>query len=135
MKRMVTVIALALVTAAAACAAGAVKADRDVIQGTWFVSQGVYTDGTIEKELEMEFTFMKSTMTNPMSDGEIPYTLDEKAKIITAKDAKSTVWFRYQLVDASAMKLVEMRVTTAKGTTQIVGDKGTFKELDLSRKG
>ena len=112
----------------------AFAADRDALQGTWAVSLGIYTDGTQEKELDMQFSFMKTTMTNPMSDGEIPYTLDEKAKTITAKSGTDTVWIHYTLVDRATLKFIEMKVTTPKGVTLIVGDKGTFKELDLARK-
>ena len=134
MKRIMALLAAALLVTASAFAGGPARSDREALQGTWRVDQGIYADGSIEKELDMEFSFMKSTMTNPMSDGEIAYTLDESAKTVTAKDAASTVWFRYQLIDSSTMKFVEMKVTTAKGTTQIVGNKGTFRELDLKKK-
>ena len=132
MKRIIlTVAAFCLI--GAACF-GAAKTDRDMLQGTWYVSQGIYADGSVEKELDMQFTFTPSTLTNPMSDGELAYALDEKAKTITAKDKDSTVWFHYVIVDAGTAKFIEMKVTTAKGTTQIVGEKGTFRELDLKKK-
>jgi hypothetical protein len=137
MKRAITII----LTVALLCvgtisfAGGAAKSDHDSLQGTWVVSLGVYADGSLEKELDMQFSFMKSTMTNPMSDGEIAYAIDEKARTITAKDGNDTVWIHYAITDASTMKFIEMRVTTPKGVTQIVGEKGTFKELDLKKKG
>jgi hypothetical protein len=133
MKRTMTIVlALCLVAAAGFAAA---KTDKDLLAGTWTVAQGIYSDGSLEKELEMEFTFTATTLTNPMSDGKaITYTIDEKAKTITSKDGDSTVWFHYVLVDATTMKFIEMKVTTPKGTTVIVGDKGTFKELDLKKK-
>jgi hypothetical protein len=109
--------------------------DHDRLLGTWYVAQGIYADGSLEKELDMTFAFTQTTMTDPMSDDKaVAYVIDEKAKTITAKNGDSTVWFHYALVDATTMKFIEMKVTTAKGTMQIVGDKGTFKELDLKKK-
>ena len=130
-------IAAAVLLAAGLAAFGAAKgkADMEVLQGTWYVAQGVYADGSMEKELEMQFTFRPATMTDPMADDkEIPWTLDARAKTITAKDGDSQIWIRYAIVDDSTITFVEMKVTTTKGTTVIVGAKGTFKQLDLKRK-
>jgi hypothetical protein len=135
MKRFTSVAGLAaLVAVVLFCTAAKAVSDKDTLLGTWYVAQGIYTDGTLEKELDMQFTFTKTTMTNPMSENTIAYTLDEKAKTITAKDGDSTVSFQYAIVDGTTMKFTAMTVTTAKGTTVIVGDKGTFKELDLKKK-
>jgi hypothetical protein len=135
MKRFASAAGFAALAAAVLlCTAAKAVSDRDTLLGTWYVTQGIYTDGTLEKELEMQFTFTKATMTNPMSENVIAYTLDEKAKTITAKEGDSTVWFRYAITDGTSMKFTAMTVTTAKGTTAIVGDTGTFKELDLKKK-
>jgi hypothetical protein len=135
MKKTMIAAALLLAAGLAAFGAAKAKADKDALQGTWYVAQGVYTDGSLEKELEMQFTFKAATMTNPMADDkEIPWTLDDKAKTITAKDGDSQIWIHYAIVDDATVTFIEMKVTTAKGTTVIVGAKGTFKELDLKRK-
>jgi hypothetical protein len=110
------------------------KSDRDTLLGTWAVSQGVYADGSLENELEMQFTFTAATMTNPMSESEIAYTLDEKARTITATDKDATVTIQYKVVDQATLQFVAMSVKNAKGLTQIVGDKGTFKQLTLKKK-
>jgi hypothetical protein len=135
MKWIVAAAALMLAGGVSASAAGKTKTDKEALMGTWYVAQGVYTDGSLEKELEMQFSFKQATMTNPMEDEELSYTLDEKARTITAKDARSSVWIRYTLVDAQTMTFQEMKVSTPKGVTVIVGSGGTFKELDLKKKG
>jgi hypothetical protein len=129
-------IALALAASILACGVLWAKArtDREALLGTWTVSQGTYADGSTEKELDMEFTFKAATMTNPMSDNEIPYALDEKAKTITATDKDATVTIQYRIVDPATVQFVSMSVKNAKGLTQIVGDKGTFKDLTLKKK-
>lgn len=137
MKRtMAFALSAALLLAGAACfASGKAKSDRQALLGTWYVFQGTYADGTLEKELEMEFAFKASTMTNPMSESEIGYVLDEKARTISATDKDgAVVTIQYRIVDADTLQFVSMSVKNAKGVTQIVGDKGTFKQLDLKRK-
>lgn len=128
------IMAACLLATTAAFGADKPNTDRDALLGTWTVAQGIYADGSLEKELEMEFTFKKDTMTNPMEDGELAYVLNEKEKTVSAKAAKSSIWIRYRIVDGSTMQFTEMRVTTEKGVTAIIGDKGTFKSMDLKRK-
>jgi hypothetical protein len=135
MKLKLTTIAVLLALATSFCcfAADAPKGDKAALIGSWSVVEGTYSDGSLEKELEMSFAFKAATMTSPMDDTELPYTLDEKAKIIQAKTDKSSVLIKYRLVDAKTMEILEMTVQAEKKMT-IVGPGGTFKLLKLAKK-
>ncbi|MEI8095373.1 MAG: hypothetical protein WCG80_14275 [Spirochaetales bacterium] len=115
-----------------AFAADKPKTDKDLIQGLWSVSEGTYSDGTLETELEMSFAFTADALTNPMDNTKAPYTLDEKAKTVTSKGKDSTMVMKYRFVDATHLEIVEMTVTAKKAMT-IVGAKGTFSLLKLKK--
>lgn len=126
-------LALALVFVLPLPAVDKPKTDKETIQGTWSVSEGTYSDGTLETELEMSFTFTADALTNPMDNTKATYTIDEKAKTITSKGKDSTMTMKYRFVDATHLEIVEMIVTAKKPTT-IVGAKGTFSVLKLVKK-
>jgi hypothetical protein len=130
LKTIAVGLALSVALCGLAFAADAPKGDKAALVGTWSVVEGTYSDGSIEKELEMSFAFKDTTMTSPMDDAELPYSLDEKAKTIVAKGPKSSMTMTYRLVDAKTMEILGMTVVGEKKMT-IVGKDGTFKSLKL----
>lgn len=131
-----TLLVLTTLLAAASLAAAdnkAKPADKDVFLGTWTVLEGVYDDGSLEKELDMSFTFKATTMTNPMDESEASWSLDEKNGTITSTGNGSKVTITYQLIDAKTVVFTGM-VVTAKKTSTIIGKGGTFKSLKLVKK-
>jgi hypothetical protein len=135
MKAKRNLIALVLCAAAAALAVAApAKTDRQRLLGTWAVTVGTYSDGSLENELEMSFAFKDKTMTNPMDGAELAYAIDETAKTITATGAAGTTVIGYRLIDDNTLEFTAMKVSAAGKETLIVGDKAMFKLLKLAKK-
>lgn len=133
-KRIATVIlaiAFVLVAGQSAFAAGA---DKALLLGNWKVLQGTYSDGTVEKELDMGFSFTATTLTNPMDGSSLSYTIDEKAKTISATGTDSTILIVYKVVDKSTVEFVQMTVSAKGKQTVIVGKDGMFSVLRLGKK-
>jgi hypothetical protein len=129
----IAAVAALILAAASLMAADKPKTDKSVLIGTWTVSSGVYSDGSVESELEMEFTFKDKTLTNPMDGSELTWTIDEKAKSVTASGAAGIMTLGYKIVDANSVELNLLKVKKDKETV-VVGEKGSFKLLKLSRK-
>jgi hypothetical protein len=134
-KAILILAALALCISLPVAAAGKGKTDKDTLQGTWTVSVGVYQDKTLEKELEMSFSFKSDTMTNPMDDSELAYSVDEKTKTITAVGLSGTIKLVYKIVGANDLEFSLLSVKGSDGKeTLVVGPGGTFTLLRLVRK-
>lgn len=127
--------ALALCLAAPTFAGAKAKSDKDALQGTWAVREAVYPDKTIEKELDMSFSFKGDTMTNLMDESVLGYTIDEKAKTVSAKGTDGSINLSYRLVDDKTVEFSALTVKDAAGKeTVIVGQKGMFSLLTLAKK-
>jgi hypothetical protein len=135
-KKFIGIVAvIGLCAAQSVMAAPKAKADKDILQGTWAVSEGVYPDKSVEKELEMSFSFKGDTMTNPMDDSVLAFKIDEKAKTITASDKAGSITLIYRIVDEKNVEFTQMSVKGADGkATTVVGKDGTFTLLKLIKK-
>jgi hypothetical protein len=133
-KAIAAIAGLVFVLAFSLGGSAAPQGDKASLLGTWKVSQGVYSDDSLENELEMSFTFTETTLTNPMDGGELSYSLDQAAKRISASNAATSMVMVYRIVDKRSLEISEMRVTGKGKTTVIVGAGGMFKLLRLGRK-
>ena len=135
MKRIIQLALVATIVILAgsqAFAADKAKSDKEILLGNWTVAEGIYADNTVETEMEMGFVIKATTMSNPMDQSEMAYSIDEKTKTISSKTDKTSMKITYRVVNANTVEFTEMTVTTSK-STQIVGSKGTFKLLKLKR--
>ncbi len=133
-KTVLALLAALVLVPAALAAADKPKSDKAAFIGTWTVSLGIYQDGSKETELEMEFAFSDKTLTNPMDGSALAWTIDEKAKTISATGASGAMTLGYKIVNADTVELGLLKVKKDAKETVVVGDKGTFKSLTLSRK-
>lgn len=137
MKRnipLIAALAAIIYLPAVHAAAQALKGDKAVFIGAWTVSQGIYQDGTKETELEMEFAFTDTTLTNPMDGSALAWTIDEKAKTISATGTSGAMTLGYKILKPDVIELGLLKVRKDGKETIVVGDKGTFKTLSLNRK-
>jgi hypothetical protein len=130
---VIAAFALVLV-ASPVFASGNATGDKSILVGDWKVVQGTYPDGSLEKELEMGFSFTATTLTNPMDGSILSYSMDEKAKTISGSDATSSIIISYKIVDKKTVDFVSMTVTAKGKSTVIVGKEGMFSSLRLGRK-
>ena len=133
-RMMMAAAALLLIAQASLSAADKAKTDKSVFIGAWTVSVGIYADGTKETELEMEFAFTDTTLTNPMDGSALAWTIDEKSKTIASSGASGAMTLGYKIVDKDTVELNLLKVKKDAKETLVVGDKGTFKLLTLKRK-
>jgi hypothetical protein len=127
--------AFVLCLAAPAFAAAKAKSDKDALQGTWAVREAIYPDKTVEKELDMSFSFKGDTMTNPMDESVLGYAIDEKAKTVKANGKDGSINLTYRVVDDKTVEFSALTVKDAAGKeTVIVGQKGMFTLLTLAKK-
>jgi hypothetical protein len=133
-KTILAALAALVLIPAVLAAADKPKGDKASFIGTWTVSLGIYQDGSKETELEMEFAFTDKTLTNPMDGSELAWTIDEKAKTISATGASGAMTLGYKVVNADTVELGLLKVKKDAKETVVVGDKGTFKSLTLARK-
>ena len=130
---LAALVAFALVLFAGQTAFAAATTDKALLQGSWKVVQGVYSDGSLEKELDMGFTFTATALTNPMDGSSLAYTIDEKTKTIKATGADSSIVIVYKVVDKTKVEFTQMTVTAKGKDTVIVGKDGMFTSLSLGR--
>lgn len=111
------------------------QGDKDRLQGIWVVSEGVYPDKSLERELEMSFSFKGDSMTNPMDDSVLDYALDEKAKTISAKGNGTSMKLTYRILDDKTMELLSLVVAGKDGKSmEVVGPNGSFISMKLVKK-
>lgn len=140
MNRKPRLAAVAGLAFALACAVGALaapaapSADKAALLGSWKVVQGTYSDGSLEKELDMSFTFTEATLTNPMDGTSLGYSIDQSAKRISASNGSSSIVIIYRIIDGKTVDFVEMTITSTGKATTIVGKGGMFSSLRLARK-
>ena len=130
------IFALAAIFALVAGSAWA-GTDAKNIVGTWKATLGTYSDGTTESDIGMSLTFTSATMTDPMSKtGEThPYTIDEKAKVISIKDGDLQMRLAYSLKAPNVLVLTELTVIKNGKTTSIIGTGATamFASLEFRK--
>lgn len=137
MKRLsalAAILAFAIIGSALAFAAGGQGADRAILLGEWKVIQGLYSDGSVEKELDMGFSFTETTLSNPMDGSILTYAIDEKAKTISASGASSSIVIVYKVIDRKTVEFLAMTVTSKGKPTAIVGKDAMFSSLRLGKK-
>jgi hypothetical protein len=134
MKKIAVLVLSALVGSLAFAAA---LPDAKAIVGTWKAVEGKYSDGTVEKELDMVMTFTATTMSDPMSKDGLThkYSLDAKTKFISIKEPTLEMRIAYRFDDKGNLVLTELSVIKDKKTTSIIGkgDTAMFAELLMAR--